>query len=79
MATRDVMLKVRVDRKLAARLERLARDKGATKSAVLREAIEIAEREAAREKARAILIAQAEEDQRRLKGRRPRVAKVRLG
>lgn len=79
MATRDVMLKVRVDRKLAARLERLARDKGATKSAVLREAIEIAEREAAREKARAVLISQAEEDQRRLKGRRPRVAKVRLG
>lgn len=79
VATKEIMLKVRLDRKLAARLARLARRKGVTKSAVMREAIELAEREMRRQEALRALVAQAEEDQRRLAGRRPRPEKFSLG
>lgn len=78
VASRDVTVKFRLDRSLASRLARLARKKGATRSAVLREAIGLAERDMEREEAQRILVAQAEEDQGRLRGRRPRPAKFGL-
>lgn len=79
MASKDVTLKVRVDSHLAERLANLARRRGLTQSAVLREAIELAEREARRQEALAVIVSQAEEDQRRLAGRRPRPSKFELG
>ncbi len=78
MTTKEVTVKVRLSARLAARLARLAKKKGVTKSAALREAIEISEREQDRQDATRELIAQAEEDQRRLKGRRPPSTKFEL-
>lgn len=78
MAGKDVLVKVRMDRGLAARLERLARRRRSTRSAILREAIELAERETRRKAALRVLVIQANEDRRRLGRRRPRPTRFSL-
>lgn len=79
VAGKDVLVKVRMDRNLANRLERLARRRHATRSEIVREAIELAEREGRRRSALGTLLAQAEQDRRRLGRRRHSVARFALG
>lgn len=72
MANRTIVRRVRLTPEEDARLARIAEERGADISTVIRDAIDLIEREARRRAAYDELIKMAEEDQKRLKGRRPR-------
>ncbi|MEA3201881.1 MAG: hypothetical protein QOE90_3309 [Thermoplasmata archaeon] len=71
MAERTIVRRVRLTREEDDRLARLAKRRGADVSTVIRDALDLAEREDQRRAAIDDMIRIAEAEQRKLKGRRP--------
>lgn len=71
MPGRSVVRRVRLTPEEDARLARIAKERGADLSKVIREAIDLLEKEDRRRAAYDELIALAEEEQKRLRGRAP--------
>jgi predicted transcriptional regulator len=71
MSVRTVVRRVRLTPEEDDRLARIAKSRGADLSKVIREAIDLLEKEDRRRAAYDELIAMAQEDQKRLGGKRP--------